>query len=458
MAGGWKKPLLFGCFGLPLLICALGGGFLCTTVNRIGSNLPQEIAKLKGMGIATEPADLNPKPKVADAENAASLYRSLGYQIEAIEADKSKAEVIKLLDTFGISDNADADLGRILREIQAHQGLFADIDKLAGKPRVDFQRDYSKGIMVLFPEFADMKRIAKWQCGRARAQWMTGNRHAAIDSLRTAYRTAEHAAEEPNILGCLVPIAISAICHRVLDRFITDARNDASTLKQLAEMLSNVRDRADMRKALEGEFVLGMATLENLEPKLFANIAQLYEGKTTASPAWLDTLMSNPRIRKMYTAKFAEAWRLTFEQIPSDREDWTGFQEAVESRTKAIESDRSLDNIFNQIMFPILDQAVWAAAKQVAERRTELVSLKLLLARRKGLPADLSMYGQLGIDPFTSKQLGYRREGKGFKVWSVGMDRVDQGGVGRAPGGEGWKGIDIVMGFDIHIPKVKPSN
>jgi hypothetical protein len=457
MAGGWKKPLLFGCIGLPLLVCGLGGGLLCASVKRIGSKLPSEIAKLKGMNIATEPADLASSPPVADSENGAQLYRSIGLQLEALEADKSSVDTIKLFDTFGNSNSADADLGRMLREIQKHQSLFADIDKLASKPRVDFGRDYSQGIMLLLPEFADMKRISKWQSARARAQWMTGNRRAAIASLRTAYRTAEHAAQEPHLIGCLVAIANSAICHRVLDRFVNDARNDPATLKGLEAMLSTVRDQADLRKALEGELVLGMATLNNLQAQDFAHIAQLSEGSPANSPSWLDNVMANPSVRKMYAAKFAEAWRITFEQVPKDKEDWTGFEKAMASRIQAIDSDRSPDNILNRIMFPILDQAIGAAARQVAERRIEQVSLKLLQNRRQGLPGKLSTFGRLGIDPFTSKPLGYKREGTGFKVWSVGPDRVDQGGVGRAPGGEGWKGTDIVMGFDIQIPKAKPS-
>ena len=457
MSRGWKKPLLIGCFGIPLLTCGIGGGLLCNSLSRTASKLPEEVAKLKALGVPTEVADLAPNPAVSEANNAASLYQSIGYQLEAIEKDATQKDLVKLLDSFGASESPQPDLSKVLVAIQNHQSLFSDAGKLSAKPHIDFKRDYAKGAMVLFPEYADMKRIAKWQCSRARAQWMTGDRTAALKTLRAAFRTGEHSAQEPQIIGQLVCMAMTAICHRTLETFITDARNEPAMLRQMEAMLTGLKDRSDMRKGFGGEIVMGRATLRGMKGSgSFKAMGDMMNDPNMRDMGWVDALLSAPHMKGVFEFKFLEAWRLTFESIPKDPEDWNGFSQAVDQRIQAIEKNKSLDNILNRILFPVMAQAVDAAAKQVAERRLELLSLKLLQTRSQGLPANLASFGKLAIDPFTGKKMGYQRNGKAFKIWSIGPDRVDQGGVGRAKGQQGNKGIDIVMGFDMPIPKATP--
>lgn len=458
MSRGWKKPLLLGCFGIPLLTCGIGGGILCNSLSRTASKLPEEVAKLKALGVPTEVADLAPDPAVSEADNAASLYQTISLQLEAIEGDRTKKDLVKLLDTFGASETPQPDLGKVLQAIQTHQSLFSDADKLATKTQIDFKRDYSKGAMVLFPEFADMKRIVKWQCSRARAQWMTGDRAAALKTLRAAFRVGEHSSQEPHMIGQLVCMALTAICHRTLETFITDARNEPVVLLQMEAMLTALKDRSDMRKAFGGEVVMGRASIQTLKGTgIFSSLGGMTDDPNLRDVRWLDTLLSAPQMKGVFEFRYVEAWRLTFDAIPKDTEDWNGFSQAVDQRLQAIEKNKSLDNILNRILFPVMVQAVDASAKQVAERRLELLSLKLLQTRSQGLPANLASYGKLAIDPFTGKQMGYQRNGKAFKIWSIGPDRIDQGGIARAKGQQGNEGIDIVMGFDMPIQKAQPT-
>jgi hypothetical protein len=48
-------------------------------------------------------------------------------------------------------------------------------------------------------------------------------------------------------------------------------------------------------------------------------------------------------------------------------------------------------------------------------------------------------------DPFDGKPLRYRREGTGFRLWSIGPDRKDDGGVEGKPGW--WVQGDIVWAW-----------
>ncbi len=453
MSKDWRKPLLLGCFGLPLLTCGIGGGFLCNSLSRTASNLPGEVAKLRSLGVATEVADLAPKPAVPESDNAASLYRTIGAQLAKITKDSSQKDLVKLLDTFYISEKPLLDLNKVLKAVQTHSDLYADADKLNTKTRIDFGRDYSKGAMVLFPEYSEMRRTVKWQCSRARAQWMSGDRKGALKTMRAAFRVGEHCSREPSIIGQLVCMSITAICHRTFEEFMVAARNDPALLRQMETMLTGLKDRADMRMGFGGEIVMGRATIQwSKGSGSFKAMGEMMSDPNLRDAGGVDALLSLPHMKGVFEFRYVEAWRRIFEDIPKDAEDWNGFSDAVKRQLAAIERNKSLDNIMNRILFPVLDQAVDASAKQVAERRLEILSLKLLRVRNQGLPSNLASFGKLGIDPFTGKQMGYVRNGKAFKVWSIGPDRIDQGGTKRSVGQTGNEGIDVVMGFDMPIP------
>ncbi len=452
MARGWKKPLLFGCIGVPLLTCGIGGWLVYSRVSGSATKLSNEIAKLKAHGVPTEIADLAPNPPVPNSENAANLYHDLGAQLKAIKNDPS----VKLLDDFYNSDNPGPDLSKVLQATRTHQAIFAVADKLISKPRVDFKRDYSNGVALLFPEYNDMRRIAKWQCSRARAQWMSGNRDAALLSLRAAYRVAEHISLEAHLIGQMVCTSITSICHRTLEYFVVDARNDPAFVQKVEKMLLALQDRADIWRAFGGELVIGRVTLQTMKTGGFSSITDTITDPSMREMGFLDALLSDPGLRRMYEAKYCEAWRTIFDGFPSDKEDWNGLRAAYKKRWQEITADKSIENAFNRLMFADFSDSADTVAKQVAERRVQLLSLKLLQTRAKGLPADLSAYGQLAIDPFTNKPMRYERKGKAFKIWSIGPDRIDQGGVSRGRG-SGTKGFDIVMGFDIAIPKAQPT-
>jgi hypothetical protein len=455
----WWKPTLLGCVAMPTVICGIGF-FTCTRqIAGIGSRLPDEVKKLRAMGIQTEAGDLSPSPPVSDAQNAAPLYHSIFLQLDSIRKDPAQEDLVKLLDGFAMSSDASTKLPQVLQALQTHQGIYNEADKLGAKSGLDFKRDYRQGFALLFPEFAHQKRLVKWQCGRARALWMTANRDAAIQTLRNAYQIGTHLNGDEFLIGHLVYLATQAICHRTLQLFLEEARDDPGTLKKLKSLLESIPPQGNLRRALGGEVALGREGIRSLKgTQSLTAMAQSIGDPATQGIGWLDRLLANDGVRQMYEVKYLEAWRKIFERMPKDQEDWTGFKDEMVRISAQIEADRSFENILNRILFPIFGDAIDASAKQVAERRLAKLSIELLLMRPTGLPANLNKFGRLATDPFTGKPMGYKREGRAFKIWSVGPDRADQGGVARKPGTTGGnQGIDLVMGFDMSIPQLQPN-
>jgi hypothetical protein len=161
----------------------------------------------------------------------------------------------------------------------------------------------------------------------------------------------------------------------------------------------------------------------------------------------------------MFEAKHVQAYRELFQSLPKNEQDLPAMSAAMKKFTAHIENDDTLANKLNQLLFPVFAQAEAAFAKMQAEKRVSLLAVKLLRMRPEGLPADLSKFGALAIDPLTGKSMLYVRKGGGFKVWSVGGDLNDNGGRKRGTG-VNYKDTDIVLGYRIGIPPPtkKPVN
>lgn len=445
-----------GCTVIPGLLCISGLFLIRLYINRVGDKLPVEIAKLRAMGIPVVPIELNPNPPVTDAENAAHIYMSIGYQFEALKNDKGSKVLRDALGRYSGPKADPADLPLVLQGMTKFAPIFSDAEKLLSKPRVDYKRDYSKGFNLLFPEYAEHKQLTKWMVSRANAQMQSSNLDGALKSIHVAFQIGQHDADEPTLIGALVCIAEHAIAYRQLEAYLTQVRDDPVQLGKVKSMLGNVQPLPDLRHCFAGEFVLGRESLKSINKG--SDLAAM-----TGDPSLERDLqrlpLGNPSVKRMFEANHSEAWRRIFERMPKDGRDWKAMNEVMVSEGKRIENDKSIDNILNRILFPVFDQACLAFGKQQAERKLAMLATQLLIDRPRGLPNDLRRYGDLAIDPLSGKLFGYRVKGRGFLLWSVGRDLQDNGGVVRSPGGRSttgnsFDGVDMVIGFDTSIPTV----
>jgi hypothetical protein len=82
-------------------------------------------------------------------------------------------------------------------------------------------------------------------------------------------------------------------------------------------------------------------------------------------------------------------------------------------------------------MTPVFSRAVWSRDRTTAYLGTAQVALAVEAYRLEhgAYPTTLAEVGELGwklpLDTFGGKPFRYRREGKGFVVWSIGPDMQD---------------------------------
>lgn len=149
-----------------------------------------------------------------------------------------------------------------------------------------------------------------------------------------------------------------------------------------------------------------------------------------------DGLPKTPRERRLYTA-FLEDLSTVWADVVRQQRDpveqaktWIAWTETRTREARAKVPDRLAPSAYERLE---------ASARSVMQLRTveSLVATYFQLMgfyeENGRFPDRLTSLQKPANDPWTpneSTPLGYRQEGKGFRLWSVGQDRVDQGGRG----------------------------
>jgi hypothetical protein len=161
-------------------------------------------------------------PTSRPEENAAAFYRKLGrFSLTANEG------IMVAAPTFSGDLTAQK---QILAKYADKLGL---VDKATALPHCWFDRDWSSGAAVLFPEFAPMKQTAKLLGLRGSVAAARGDSKRALADIDRMFKIADHVTEEGTGIANLVGIAIDHLAQT-----------------QLAYWASAYPDKPEYRKAL----------------------------------------------------------------------------------------------------------------------------------------------------------------------------------------------------------------
>lgn len=435
----WLKISCVGCIGLPISVVLLTFGALKCQVNQIGDQLPMELAALKKMGVPTEPADLTPNPPVPDSENAKFLLQEIIADQQVLKERKDyKACLSAFPELQGSPPESNP---KIVEGISLISSTLQKLDGISKYQRVDFKRDASLGADLLFPETAPIKEMAKWQAARSRLLVKQGRFKESLVALHSIFITARLLASDPYMICALVGMSIDTIGHAALANHLEAIHENEAALTEAAAMLNSLPPTIDAKRSLSGEFVLGRVSTQKIRSLVtmyggcYPDEDRNYNDSVYISEQNpMDRLtFGDPAVRRMFEAKFLQAWRKAYALMPESDSDWKGIMTAMDSVSDTIEDDVSLVNQLNRLLFPFYGEALKSMGLFQARHRLSLLAIRLLQDRQKGLPKDLTKYGELGIDPMNGKPIRYDRKGNGFKIWSVGKDDVDNHGTKYYP-------------------------
>ena len=439
-----RTKIILGILAAGILVCGAGCWGTVALVERVvdfrpaAGELDAAVRDYRAAGMPWTAKDLAPAKPLPPARNAASLLR------------RANAVVLKQGWSGGDRALRDAmEAGRYedaAAKLDAYAPTLAVFERATAIGTVDFGRDRDLGVNQLFPEFAPMKSAMKAFGYRARLRAVRGDLTGARADLRAARTLARMAESDGVLISMLVRISGDAIADDAAQRA---AALDPGLASMLIEDLKRSDRAPDFARALRSEAYLSLATSRNLTGQLARDSWSGSEGEeknpTETDPARLvRDGVPDGLIQRAYLARSLQVWtRVAGEMRRASDPGQLG--NALDRIEDSIGEDRRVSSLLNQILFPIFGQAGNAVVKDRASRELTLAYLRALETRRRTgrFPAEPIQ----GNDPF-GRPYVVRTEGAGFRLYSLGPNGKDDGGltsVERHVGDP--KGDDIVVVF-----------
>lgn len=419
-------------------VLAAGTNSLWVPILKASRNLDAEMAKAKAAGFPMVAADLAPHVKVLESENAASLLMAAG---------QSKVE---LTGTFANGQVPSPN------ELNAFLTTLSLAEQIASRPKFDMHLDFDEGLYLMLPHLSQLRTCAKALATMANIEAEEGRMEDAVRHCRMILQVGNHLDEDETLTGLLVQQAIHGIYNRCVTDLAATWQHNPACLAELTKLCQEPIPDADLRRALHGEYYMGLHYLRNELPIKVFNMPNSGPDDTFEDIPKLDSakvkrrgLPRNPIHRanlEVLTKSMLEldafiAAGHTEREIAQWGEDW-------DAKTKL-----HLSNKIAKDFVPAVPGAAMALLrhKAMTVNRTAVVAIWTYYAKNNKFPKSLGATGFVGEDPYSGLDLCYSNTGDGFKVYCVGENMTDDGGYSPSSHVD-----DVCVFWPLPVPQPSP--
>lgn len=405
---------------------------------RSGRVLENELSAVRERG---EPLSLKEAapPLIPDAENAAVLYGRAFKMLPKL-SDAEQTTLIQF-GRSGSDRDKEASPDKIRPILAKFQDALAVADEASKMPRCRFPVNYEAGAGALFPHLGHLREIMRLWAARARLNAMEGRPAEAIADVEAILSVARQLNDEPVLVTKLVQYSSIALANRGLKSVLEASSPTPQEMQPLYDEAEKIDLYSAFVGALEGERALGLWVFDTVQknPAQLSALSGGNEGnfvsKLSQMPGY--RVLSGPYLKK------DEAFYLKRmdQQIELAREHRRPEEAGSPSHPPG-------QSVFKEegAHFPwyaLITKLMLPSFAVVSEKRDQAVAT---LALMQGAMA-LSFYKQqtgryasnlaeattktgwtLNKDPFTNQDLIYRRQGKGYLLYSLGPNGRDDGG------------------------------
>jgi len=433
--------------GIVLLLACISGVAKLVFVNRYKA----EIAAMKAKGEPTTLTELL-GPPVPDDQNAAIPYMQL-----FLEADAAgHGGDLKTLVDFPLDPGAQIDAATwkaAEKALARTEPLRKLVDQALARPRCRFEVDMKDPVATRHPYLMAMRGLVRSYAVSARLNARSGRMDRAVDDILTQVRMADSVKDEPFLV--FYAWKLSRL-HTAVESVSAVAEYGALSEDQ-ARRLFNAFRGIDLAESCGRCYQGAMVTLMH-----YADSKNM--GYFLASQAY--TAIGNPSAGETISRPLASAYSKTVMkgdlatciQLTSAQIDGAGLTYPDAKAKGLLDAPRSLPfyTVISRMTLPALSEFTlrrYAVETEITQAEVFL-ALQAYKARFGGYPATMQeLKSKLGwklpVDPFSEKDFIYKRQTKGFILYSLGPDMKDDGGrsLGDRVQSVNDKG-DIVLGWD----------
>ena len=392
-----------------------------------GRQLQRDMTRLRAAGILLPAKELIPTLPPG-AENAAPVYE------KAWNALRFSVEDERALFDQGVKHDAKW-LALARRVVAANPEYYRLLDQASVISHCVFPVDWTSPTAAVFPHFNQLSKAARMLTLRANVEAADGQIEAALDSVTTIARVAQHAKSDAIIISELLSYAIQDMAVSTLEEVLSRGTSPPSTCKSLYEELGKLDNSASSLRVMKGEVGLLMAEVFDLVRSGKVSLDDLCGGESSGGSFW-------GRSRSLIRVR-AWLWRPLFNadqrvnlahmerQIRAAELPWPESERTIQEDEDRLNQRPPVYAVLTRMVTPVFGGCILRRDRATAAIRAAQVALalKVYQAEHGALPASLSDLEQAGWrlprDPFGDGEYRFRREGGGFVVWSIGPDMQD---------------------------------
>jgi hypothetical protein len=416
---------------LLLLGVPLGGWrvYLAWRINR-------ELAAIRAAGLPTNGEELNRwYAPVPDRENAA-LVLTQAFALRRAYPDSRS----NLVFNFKVPSRAEP-LSAAQAELlggyaELNEAALRKTDEALRRPASRYPIDCRRLMNTPLPHLGELKQIGELEQYEAFVAIAAGRRAAAVSNLLNLLALARTLDSEPSLISQLVRLRLIRMAFVTLERRAGAGGFDAPEAAMLAAAFTGTRTTRTGVRALIGEramtvpyFRMTKAEAARLRPAPGREDSRPDSPLPCYGPAILRYLGFYDLDYASYLIAMRRAIALLSDPPPENLRAGGYLAQAGEGSARR---GRTLSGLSLAAYAGVARRA----DEGVAFQRLAVAALAIerFAAETGRFPEKLAeliprFLPEAPEDPFTGWELGYRRTGKGYVVYSVGPDRKDNGGL-----------------------------
>lgn len=271
----------------------------------------------------------------------------------------------------------------------------------------------------LFPEMADFRQLARAEALLIREALERNQPREAVERITAQLRFAEQIRNEGIVIHHLLGSAMIAIVLSPLREHFENL-NDPTALQRVVDMARRYeRERVTLDEVMTAEYYFGLSFYRDLR-RGKVKMSDLVGDPHTLEEWFLYTGLGTTLMLNATLREYEQLWEA--KRVELQKPPWVRKDPAIRPKMP-----------LNRGMNISLESLSKAEALEMATMRLLgcAAAIKLYKQRTGRYPNTLSdlNLGDLAIDPFTGKPFIYHHDPKkGFQLYSVGVNRVDDGG------------------------------
>lgn len=391
-----------------LIICGIGGYFAWDRIDipRTAGRIEEVAARAQRLGIPLHSDELKPNPPVRKEDNAAPLI------LAAAKAAQEMPEPEKLGE----------DMERWPPKVREALRL---AHLAAKKPRCDFGIDYDYGASITFRFPESTRPLLKAMVLETGHLAKAGKVDAALKGIDDLNSLASHCGTRRDMVGYLVRSRVSSYVSAAAERVAFAVQDEVRALRLLQVALAKYVEPNPV-PYVQGEAFLMVASLRNNNldgPREEAD--SLAHGDQIVREGWPESMV----LRAMMVRQLELSCE-TIEALNAHQGDWLEAKGVLARSRKTRDEDPHVSRRLSEVFDPGYDLISDSYGERLARREAvkALIAVLIYKAIHHRYPIHLSDAGITAIDPFADKPLQYRVNGDEVRIWSVGRNRIDEGG------------------------------